>query len=88
MTEKDPEQDSSGHGDACGCGAEHAHEMSLPQPSLIVLGEMLFTQGMLAAGAVPNPLSQEMEQDMVMAKFQIGLMEILEEKTRGNRSEM
>jgi len=87
MAEKNPEQDSCGHGDACGCGGEHLQEMALPQPSLIVLGEMLFAQGMLAAGTVPNPYSQEIEQDLRMAQFQIGLMEVLEEKTRGNRSE-
>ena len=88
MAEKNPEHDSCGHGDACGCGGEHLQEMALPQPSLIVLGEMLFAQGMLAAGTVPNPYSQEIEQDLRMVQFQIGLMEILEEKTRGNRSEM
>ena len=88
MAEKNPEQDSCGHGDACGCGGEHLQEMALPQPSLTVLGEMLFAQGMLAAGTVPNPYSQEMEPDLAMAQFQIGLMEVLEEKTRGNRSEM
>lgn len=86
--EKNPEQDSRGRGDACGCGGEHLQEMALPQPGLIVLGEMLFAQGMLAAGTLPNPYSQEIEQDLRMAQFQIRLMEVLEEKTRGNRSEM
>jgi hypothetical protein len=85
VTEKNQQHcDDHEHSETCGCGS--SHEMSLPEPSLIVLGEMLFSQGMLATGAVPNPYSQKVEQDLTVAQFQIGLMEALVEKTRGNRT--
>ena len=42
------------------------------------------TQVLVALGLVPNPMTQEIEHDIVGAKQTIDILEILEEKTRGN----
>ncbi|HOW16110.1 MAG TPA: DUF1844 domain-containing protein [bacterium] len=35
-------------------------------------------------GLAPNPLSQKVEKNLIVAKQQIDLLEILKEKTKGN----
>ncbi|MEI6079918.1 MAG: DUF1844 domain-containing protein [bacterium] len=37
-------------------------------------------------GAVPNPITQKTEKNLVLAKQQIGLLETLKDKTKGNLS--
>ena len=44
-------------------------------------------QALIACGQVPNPLSKKREKDLDLAKYHIGVLEVLEEKTKGNLTE-
>lgn len=45
------------------------------------------TQAAVALGQVPNPMTGKAEVDMAHAKFAIDLMQILDERTKGNRTD-
>lgn len=50
-------------------------------PSFIL---SLGTQAMMHLGEIPNPITQEKEKDLSLAKQTIDLIEMLKEKTKGN----
>jgi len=62
-----------------------SHE--LPEPSFEVIISTFATQAAVALGQVPNPMTGKEEVDMGHAKFAIDLLQILDEKTKGNRSD-
>jgi len=62
-----------------------SHE--LPPPSLEVIISTFATQAAVALGQVPNPVTNRTEDDLEQAKFAIDLLQVLEEKTKGNREE-
>jgi hypothetical protein len=62
-----------------------SHE--LPPPSLEVIISTFATQAAVALGQVPNPITNKTEDDLEQAKFAIDLLQVLEEKTKGNREE-
>ncbi|MBN2295506.1 MAG: DUF1844 domain-containing protein [Pirellulales bacterium] len=79
--------------DAAGIGDENAdqagpaaEEMKWPEPSLPLLVTTLATQAMVALGLVPHPTSGKSEPDLGQAKHFIGTVELLLEKTEGNRT--
>ena len=41
----------------------------------------------MALGMVPNPVTEKTEQDLPAAKYTIDLLEMLREKTDGNRTD-
>lgn len=59
----------------------------LPEPNFQVLVSTFATQAALALGQLPNPVTNEVEEDLQQAKFAIDLLQVLEEKTKGNRTE-
>ena len=59
----------------------------LPPPSLEVIISTFATQAAVALGQVPNPVTNKTEDDLEQAKFAIDLLQVLEEKTKGNREE-
>ncbi len=63
-----------------------AGDMKWPQPSLPLLVTTLATQAMVALGLVPHPTSGKPQPDLAQAKHYIGTVELLLEKTEGNRS--
>ena len=67
--------------------AAGARDIKWPEPSLPLLVTTLATQAMVALGLVPHPTSGESEPDLGQAKHFIGTIELLLEKTEGNRSE-
>ena len=62
-----------------------SHE--LPEPSFEVIISTFATQAAVALGQVPNPMTGKEETDLAHAKFAIDLLQILEEKSRDNRTE-
>ena len=72
---------ASGQGDA---GA--AAGIQWPEPSLQLLATTLATQALAALGLVPHPTSGKSEPDPAQAKHFIGSVEMLLEKTEGNRT--
>ena len=59
----------------------------LPEPSFEVIVSTFATQAAVALGQVPNPMTNKAEVDLGHAKFAIDLLQVLEEKTKGNRNE-
>jgi hypothetical protein len=57
---------------------------ALPQASIIYLVESFFYQTMISLGKQMNPISKKFERDLEIAKFHIGIIEMLQEKTKGN----
>ncbi|MCD4831646.1 MAG: DUF1844 domain-containing protein [Anaerohalosphaeraceae bacterium] len=63
--------------------AETKDARKLPQGNLSSLLSMLATQAMFAMGLIGEE-GTEPKKDMQLAKFQIDILESLEEKTKGN----
>jgi len=56
------------------------------KPSFEVIVSTYATQAAVALGQMPNPLTKKTEKDLPQAKFAIDLLQILDEKTKGNRT--
>ena len=57
---------------------------NLPKPELLHLVETFGTQALIYLGKVMNPITQKYEKNLELAKYQVGILEILQEKTKGN----
>ena len=51
-----------------------------------MLANSLYLQAMISLGVLPNPLSKKTEVRLPQAKYSIDMLEILREKTEGNRT--
>ena len=81
------QQEAEAAGSAAGQGdADAATEMQWPEPSLQLLVTTLATQALVALGLIPHPASGKSEPDLGQAKHFIGSVEMLLEKTEGNRT--
>lgn len=58
--------------------------MKVPEASLLVLTMSLASSAAMALGLAPNPDSGETKKDPDMAKFNIDLLLVVKEKTKGN----
>ena len=58
-----------------------------PQADLSFFCYSLATQAQVLLGLMPNPATGETEVDLDQAKYTIDLLEMLREKTEGNRTE-
>lgn len=67
--------------------AGKAKSAQLPPPSLTFLASTLYFQAMVGMGVLPNPMGDKVKLDLDSAKHAIDLLEILFEKTAGNRTE-
>ncbi|MCX7919014.1 MAG: DUF1844 domain-containing protein [bacterium] len=56
----------------------------LPEASFIQLALILGMQAMQSLGLIPNPGTNKSEPNLPLAKFNIDLLEILQQKTKGN----
>jgi len=56
------------------------------QPSLEVIVSTFATQAAVALGQIRNPVTKKTERDIPQAKFAIDLLDILDQKTKGNRT--
>ncbi len=57
-----------------------------PDASFALLATSLATQAMMALGDLENPLTKKTEASLDEAKFHIDMLEMLEQKTKGNLS--
>ncbi len=60
--------------------------MKTPEASMSVLMMSLASSAAMALGLAPHPESGETSKDKNMAKFNIDLLLVLKEKTKGNLS--
>lgn len=69
--------------------ASQKHEGPLPQGNFAALVSMLVTQALFALGlvAVEEKQEEKREPDLALAKYNIDMLETLEEKTKGNLTE-
>lgn len=71
---------------------EHHHDIpphgQLPKPDMNLLMQMIFEQAMFALGQIPGIPEEEQRVDLNLAAFQIGLLEVVQQKTKGNLSTM
>lgn len=60
---------------------------TMPKPIFGHIVSSYAFQAMIACGAAPHPLTEKIEIDLETAKYAIGLLEILEDKTKNNLDE-
>jgi hypothetical protein len=58
----------------------------LPPPSLTYLAGTLYLQGAIALGLLPNPVTGKAEVRLNRARHTIDTVQMLQEKTEGNRT--
>jgi hypothetical protein len=58
----------------------------LPPPNLTYLAGTLYLQGAIAMGILANPMTKKSELNLAQAKHAIDTLEMLQEKTEGNRA--
>jgi hypothetical protein len=58
----------------------------LPPPSLTFLASSLYLQAMVGLGMLPNPVSDKPEVNLEQAKHVIDTLDMLFQKTEGNRT--
>jgi hypothetical protein len=58
----------------------------LPPADLTFLVSTLYLQGAIALGLAPNPVTNKAEVRLEQAKHSIDLLDILQQKTEGNRT--
>ena len=58
-----------------------------PEPNLQLLVSTFAAQAAVGLGQMPNPATDEAGVDLVQAKFAIDMLQVVEEKTKGNRTE-
>jgi len=67
--------------------AEDDSEGQLPPPNLTFLASTMYLQGMVSLGMLPNPATDKPEVHLDHAKHAIDTLQMLHEKTEGNRTE-
>lgn len=68
-------------------GGEGGEEMGLPPADLTGLASMLATQAFFALGLIGREGEPQRAPDFVLGKFHIDMLEMLEQKTAGNRTD-
>ena len=64
-----------------GAGAEMG---PLPPANFLMFVSSLATQAMVHLGAIPDPVTGQTAEDLDHAKYMIDLLDLLQEKTKGN----
>lgn len=59
-------------------------EQKLPEANFMLLVSTFATQAAVGLGQMPNPSTNRTEVDLKQAKFAIDLLQVIEEKTKGN----
>ncbi len=84
--QQQPPQAPSPQQAAAEAGASQEDNVPLPPPSLTLLANSLYLQAAISLGLLPNPLSGKTEVNLAQAKHAVDTLEVLQEKTTGNRT--
>ncbi len=68
----------------CGCGHEHENEAGEVEVNFFNYIASMGYQAMIFLGEVPNPMTQQMGQNLRQAKFLLDTLALVHEKTKGN----
>ena len=66
---------------------EEQKSYAIPEPDFITFIFTLSTHAQIGMGLIPNPISKKVEVDLNLAKYQIDVIGMLKEKTKGNLDE-
>ncbi len=66
--------------------AQASPDVELPSASLTYLASSLYFQASMFLGLMPHPGSGKLEKNLPVAKHSIDMLEILQQKTEGNRT--
>jgi hypothetical protein len=80
---KAKEQDATGEQKV---DASAAADIPMPPANLLFLIGTLYLQGAMALGLLPNPITKKSEVQRGQAKLAIDLLDMLQQKTEGNRT--
>lgn len=83
-SEETPVQTPGGPGQSEGA---KTRGIQWPEPSLQLLATSVGSQAMVALGALPHPITKKYEADLGQAKHLIDTLQLLMDKTEGNRTE-
>ena len=67
--------------------SEEQSAMENIKPDLSHIVQVFGTQALIACGKIMNPISRKFETDLPLAKYHIGILEVLEVKTAANATE-
>ena len=59
----------------------------LPPADLLFLASSLYMQALVALGLIANPITNKPDMNLPQAKHAIDMLQMLQEKTQGNRTE-
>jgi hypothetical protein len=60
----------------------------IPKPDFAMYVTMLGSQASIALGLLPNPVTEKTEKDLATAKYLIDVLDMMKEKTEGNRTDV
>ena len=63
-------------------------EAPMPEPEISVIISSLATQALIGLGVMGHPISKKKEVDTESAKFSIDLLQVLQDKTKGNLTDL
>ena len=84
-TAAEPKRGVVSTSEASGEGPESRSEF--PQPNFLVFISTLASQALLALGEIEHPATGKVEIDLHQAKYTIDLLQLLQDKTKGNRTD-
>jgi hypothetical protein len=64
--------------------SDAGHAIPLPEANLLTLVFSLYTHTQICLGLLPDPISQQPQQDLNQAKYNIDMLAMLKQKTAGN----
>ena len=67
--------------------ADAGPRADFPQPNFLVFISTLASQALLALGEIEHPATGKVEVDLPQAKYTIDLLQLLQDKTKGNRTD-
>lgn len=67
--------------------AEEEADVELPPPDLLFLASSLYMQALVALGLIANPMTGKPQVHFPQAQHAIDTLQVLQEKTKGNRTE-
>ena len=67
-------------------GMPKINEADVPPPSFPVLVSMFSSQAAMALGLIENPVTKTKSVELPLARHFVGMLTVLEEKTKGNLS--